>query len=107
MSLDIWLSVVRRTTVFSANITHNLNRMAKAAGIHMHVWRPDELGVKYAGELIEPLREGIALMEGDPEYFREHDAPNGWGTYDQFVPWLKKYLAACEGNPDAEIDVSR
>ena len=107
MSLDIWLSAVRKTEVFSANITHNLNRMAEAAGIYRHVWRPDELGAKYAGDLLAPLREGITLMESDPERFRKYDAPNGWGTYDQFVPWLKRYLAACEESPDAEIAVSR
>lgn len=39
--------------------------------------------------------------------FRAYDSPNGWGTYDNFVPWLEKYLAACEEYPDAEVRVSR
>lgn len=34
MSLDVYLSAVRETTIFSENITHNLNRMADAAGIY-------------------------------------------------------------------------
>jgi hypothetical protein len=107
MSLDVYLTAVRKTEVFSANITHNLGRMADEAGIYECVWRPDEADIKHAGELIEPLRNGIALMESAPERFRAFDAPNGWGTYDQFVPWLKKYLHACEQNPDAAIGVSR
>lgn len=29
--------------VYSANITHNLNRMAEAAGIYLALWRPSEM----------------------------------------------------------------
>ena len=107
MSLDVYLSAVRRTEVYSANITHNLNKMADAAGIYKHLWRPDEIGIKHAGELIEPLREGLALLESDPERFKAYNPSNGWGSYDGFVPWLRHYLAACEANPDAEVAVSR
>ncbi len=32
---------------------------------------------------------------------------NGWGTYKNFVPWVAKYLAACEEYPDADVSVSR
>jgi hypothetical protein len=39
--------------------------------------------------------------------FKMHDAPNGWGTYEQFLPWLEEYLRACEENPDAIVMVSR
>jgi hypothetical protein len=30
--------------VFDANITHNLNKMADAAGIYEACWRPEEIG---------------------------------------------------------------
>ena len=33
MSLDVYLEVMKPTEVFSANITHNLNKMAEAAGV--------------------------------------------------------------------------
>lgn len=92
---------------YSANITHNLNRMAEEAGIYQHVWRPEELGITHARQLIEPLRLGIALMRSEPARFRALDAPNGWGKYDAFVPWLERYLAACEMYPDATVEVSR
>jgi hypothetical protein len=49
--------------VYTANITHNLNRMAKEAGIYKHLWRPDEIGITLAGELIEPLQSGLALVD--------------------------------------------
>lgn len=96
-----------REELFSANITHNLNRMASEAGMYEHLWRPDEIGITTARELIEPIRKGLARMKADPDHFRPYSASNGWGTYDQFVPWIERYLAACEEYPDATIYVSR
>ena len=32
--------------VFEANVTHNLNRMAEAAGFYKEVWRPEEIGIE-------------------------------------------------------------
>ena len=92
---------------YSANITHNLGGMAEEAGIYKHLWRPEEIGVTKAGQLIEPLRAGLALMKLDPQRFKKHNSPNGWGLYENFVPWIKEYLAACEEHPDADVTVSR
>ena len=107
MSLDVALMVMKPTEVYWANITHNLGQMAKEAGIYMHLWRPDELGLTQAGELIEPLRAGLALLKADPERFEKHNSPNGWGLYKNFVPFVENYLAACEETPGAAIYVSR
>lgn len=96
-----------REKLFEANITHNLNRMAEAAGIYMHLWRPEEIGITKASQLIEPLQKGLALMRAEPEKFRRYDAFNGWGLYDHFVPWIERYLLACYENPDSIIEVSR
>lgn len=107
MSLDVYLTAVRPTEVYSSNITHNLNTMAEAAGIYKHLWRPDELGIKTAAELIEPLREGLARLRATPDVFVALEPENKWGTYRDFVPWVARYLAACEENPDATVGVSR
>lgn len=107
MSLDVYLTAIRPTEVYTANITHNLGRMAKEAGIYQHLWHPEELHITKASQLIEPLEEGLALLKGDPIRFIELDAANGWGTYEDFVPWIEKYLAACIENPDANISVWR
>lgn len=94
-------------TVYSSNITHNLSAMAEEAGIYKHCWRPEEIGITKAGQLIEPLESAVALMKSDPPRFKRHNAKNGWGSYDNFVPWVEAYLAACKAYPDAEVSVSR
>lgn len=107
MSLDVHLTRTQPTVVFNANITHNLGAMAKEAGIYEHLWRPKEIKVTKASQLIEPLRVAIATMKADPSRFEKHNSPNGWGLYEHFVPWLERYLFACEEYPDADVNVSR
>lgn len=120
MSLDIYLT--KRQTcpncghefgdpegeaIHSQNITHNLGGMAGEAGIYECLWHPEESGIKSAGQLIAPLRQAIEQMESDPERFKKHNAPNGWGMYEHFVPWLKRLLTACEESPGAGVRASR
>jgi hypothetical protein len=107
MSLDVYLTRVQSTVVYDANITHNLGEMAKEAGIYACLWRPDEIDITKAAQLIEPLRDGLALLKSDPERFKRLDSPNGWGLYIHFVPFVEQYLKACEKYPDAEVSVSR
>ena len=107
MSLDVSLTVVRSTMVFDANNTHNLGRMADEADIYRALWRPEEIGITKASQLVGPLTIGLALMKADPPRFEKHNAPNGWGLYEHFVPWIEAYLAACVEHPDADVSVSR
>lgn len=107
MSLDVWLTEVKPTEVFEANITHNLNTMAEEAGVYKHLWRPEEIGITKAKELIEPLTKALADMKERPDHYKQFDAENGWGLYVHFVPWIEKYLDACKEHPEAEIGISR
>lgn len=107
MSLDVSLIVRKPCEVFEANITHNLNKMADAAGIYQHLWRPEEIGVTEAHQLIEPLRAGLARMRAEPEKFRAFNAENGWGKYENLVAFTEKYLAACIENPEAQVRACR
>jgi hypothetical protein len=97
----------QRKSVYCSNITHNLNAMAGEAGICKHLWRPGEIGITKAHQLIEPLTAGLALLEARPDHFRQFDSPNGWGLYVHFVPFVESYLAACAEHPDADVSVSR
>lgn len=112
--------------VFDANITHNLNTMADKAGIYEALWRPYRLHkdwkdtndyekeLKFEGsvimkakDIISTLEKGLTLLKEKPEYFKKFNAENGWGTYEQFVPWVEEYLEACKQYPESEIYVSR
>lgn len=92
---------------YDANITHNLVEMADAAGIYKALWRPEEIGITKASQLIEPLEKGLALLLADPDKYKQFDSPNGWGLYVNFVPFVQRYLNACKEYPHAIIRVSR
>ncbi len=93
--------------LYSANTTHNLVPMAEEAGIYKQLWKPEEIGISKAGQLIKPLRAALVLMKARPTRFKKLNPKNGWGCYDNFVHWIERYLAACEEHPDAKIQVSR
>lgn len=113
MSLDIDLYVdvdtggdePERFQLFTANYTHNAGKMAAAAGIYQCVWRPEEMPeITCAGDLIEPLSEGIDQMMSDPAKFIALQPANGWGSYKSFLTWLEEYLEACIKHPKALIE---
>lgn len=91
-------------TLFTCNITHNLSRMAREAGIEKYLW--DANGM-IARDLIEPLAKGLSHLRAHPGHYRQFDAPNGWGRYEYFVPFVANVLKACREHPDARVEVSR
>ena len=109
MSLDISIIAVRPVEIFSANITHNLNKMAEAAGLYKPLWHPEQLEppVKLAKDLIPYLEKGLEALTARPNEFRELNSSNGWGTYDQLVEFTSNYLNACRENSDGQIRVDR
>ena len=120
MSLDVYLSRKRwisydegkthneeNEELYQANITHNLGKMAGEAGIYQHLWRPEEINITKASELIEPLTTGLVLLKSDEKRFMKFNSPNGWGMYEHFVPFVEEYLNACKEFPDATISISR
>jgi hypothetical protein len=107
MSLDIYFTEVRESEVHFQNITHNLNMMAKEAGMYKPLWRPEEVGITKAAELTPYLEKGIADMKDNPSKYRKFDAKNGWGTYDDFLPWLEELLQASKDFPESDIHISR
>jgi hypothetical protein len=94
-------------TAYEANITHNLGKMAREAGLYEPLWRPDEIGIEKAAQLVEPLRTGLTTLLSDREHFEQFNPENGWGDYDVLVQFTAGYLAACESWPEAHVEVSR
>ncbi len=107
MSLDVYLTAVRPTEVYSRNITHNLGKMAAEAGIYEALWRPEEINVATAEQLVPLLEAGLETLRADPERFKKFNPENGWGDYEGLVNFVEAYLQACKENPDAEVNVSR
>lgn len=105
MSLDIRLEI-NGDEVHWQNITHNLNRMANEAGFYQQLWRPDEVGITKAKQLIGPIENGLIEMIKNWDRFTIFNASNGWGTYDQFLPWLAELLSNLKQFPEADISVS-
>lgn len=120
MSLDFYLetepkpyecihcgsTVMKPEEVFDINITHNLGKMADKAGIYQVLWHPNDNGQVRAKDIVPTLRNGLSDLLSRPEYFSDFDSPNGWGTYEHFVPFVQSVLAACERHPDALVRVS-
>ena len=132
MSLDVSLKDPTATYesdyFYDANITHNLGKMAKKAGIYEALWRPYMLTKGYydlpegdskaeykyedgvtvfAKDIIEILCIGLKDLKERPEYFKQFDSPNGWGMYEHFVPFVEKYIQALDEYPRAIVLVSR
>lgn len=93
--------------VFSANITHNLGDMAMAVGIYEHLWRPEEIDIKKANQLIDPLRETLHKLKINPDEYKKYNPNNGWGSYDTLVTFISKYLDACYEYPESDVVVWR
>ena len=92
------------STLFSANITHNLVPIWTAAGVYEALYESEG---KIAEAIIPALSLGLVRMKGDPARFRRLNASNGCGTYEGAVPWLDALLRACMDHPKALIRVSR
>lgn len=112
MSLSVYLTIPSingggEEYLYSANITHNLGEMAGKAGIYKALWRPDENGLEFAYQLIEPLSLGLKELKSDPVKYEAFNSPNGWGKYEHFVPFVEKYLIACQRYPLASVRVCR
>lgn len=106
MSLDVYLSVDGER-VYERNITHNVNVMADAAGCYMHLWRPDEIGITKAIELIDPLERGLVALISEPDKYEAMNPSNGWGSYGGLLAFVASYLSACKNYPNADVEVSR
>jgi len=112
---------------FSTNITHNLGRMASEAGFYDAIWRPYRLNPDYniekgdydaeyefeskleikAKDIISNIEEGLIELKNNTKHYKMFSSKNGWGTYEQFVPFVEEYLKALKEYPEAEVRCDR
>ena len=117
----------RQEELYSANITHNLGKMAAEAGIYEALWRPYQLKEGYdipeddydaeyafeeanpvkAHEIIPIIKKGLTDMKKRPKHYEKFNSPNGWGTYIHFIVFIEKYLRALKEYPEAQVECDR
>lgn len=105
MSLNLRFSkvVTEDKCVGEFNITHNLTKMAEEAGLYKVLWRGDENGYFKAGAMTADVEVGLAKLKADPDYFKQFNSDNGWGTYEGLVAFVEEVLAVCKEHPDATV----
>ena len=107
MGLDVYLKEVKPCTIWAIGITHNLTAMAEAAGLYECMWRPEEICITLASQMIHPLECGIAVMEQDKEKLKKLNPENGFGNYEFLLSVAQRYLAACKEHPNATVEACR
>ena len=107
MSLDLSF-VVDGEVVWTRNITHNLNRMAKEIGAYGVLWRPEENGIETASDLIEPLIKSVDAFSRTPiETLRALEPENKWGTAENLIVFVELTLFAARLWPSAKVEACR
>ena len=96
-----------RAEFYTDNITHNLGKMAGEVGLYQPLWRPEEIGITHAKQLIEPLTEGYRDLLENREHLQTFNPSHGWGTYDGLVTFVRDYLEACIKYPIALVMADR
>ena len=117
----------KQEDVYSANITHNLGKMAGEAGLYKALWRPYQLKEGYnipeddyqaeykfeeenlvrAYEIIPIIEKGLEDMLARPKHYETFNSPNGWGMYEHFIPFIEQYLEALKEYPESFVDCDR
>jgi hypothetical protein len=113
VSLDVDLMVLKPTSVYSNNITHNLGKMSSFVkfddGLTLYdvLWRPEEKGLYFASDIEDYLDRGWNILMSEPNFYKTFNPENGWGTYEGLCEFVYRYRNACWDNPQAELSVSR
>lgn len=102
MGLDI--SLVRKEYLVDANITHNLVPMWEKAGIYDALYNSEGLEAR---EVLPILIDGLTDMVANPKKYEKLNSPNGWGLYENAMPWLIELIEGFKDNPEAIIEISR
>ena len=106
MGLVVYLEEMQLVEVYGKHITHNLVPMAKKAGLYKPLWEPASLKLKKARQLIPYLQKGIKALLANPDFYKQYDAVNGYGSYECLLQFAQEYLQACTEHPDSKIVVS-
>jgi len=107
MGVDVSLVAMQPVDVYCSGYTHNVIPIAREAGIYEAIWRPEEIGIDTAGQLIAPLEKGLKYLRENRERLLKLNPANGWGDVDSFTVWVSDYLDGCREYPAAKVEVCR
>ncbi len=106
MSYDVHLEVdaggPETVECYWRNHTSNTSRMWRDAGADIA-----EMYGKPAGECARALASAADRIETHPDLYSPMESPNGWGTRESTVLFLRDLADACERFPKATVRVSR
>lgn len=101
MSYSVGVYVVERTYHDVGNPTYNLAPMfTEALG-----YRLRELHGKRAGDVLPDVQRAVRRMLDYPEVFLALNPPNGWGTAEGALNFLRALETECAAVPDGEVSV--
>jgi hypothetical protein len=82
-------------------------RLDNYGTLYQLLWRPEELNIQYAYQLVQPLREANDLLLAKPGHFAQWNPSNGWGNYQNLCDFVREYLRACLEYPEAGVHACR
>jgi len=84
------------------NMTYNVSTMVKEACGVTFSWF-DGMTCKQALPILYFCWRNLRR---NPSHFRRFEAPNGWGTYEQFMPYMTRFYVMARLHPKGIIRVS-
>lgn len=102
------------------NITHNLAEMAEDClsfeegyqrySLYNLLWRDTQAPFtgNYLNVYIAHLAYCLYVLRNNPDYFKQYNPSNGWGTYEQLVEFVHSFIHALIDMPEGStIEYSR
>jgi len=87
-------------TLAQETITHNLTEMAEALGVYDILWHSG--GLK-AYDILFKINTAISELTFNRKQYEIYESPNGWGTVNGMLSFLKRVKEDCEEYPDAKL----
>lgn len=105
MSYDVSIHIPGKhgTTAeeWDRNLTYNLSSMMQEGGLILI-----DLDGEKAGAWIATLQTLYKAMLEEPDRFKAHNPPNGWGDYDGLLDFVRDFASAAEAHPDGIVLIS-
>jgi hypothetical protein len=106
VSYDVWLEIDtgggNTAYVFDRNMTSNVAPMWREAGADLA-----EMDGKPAVDCWPALANACDNMVDNPEKYKAMNPPNGWGSYDTCLDFLRSIRDACQEHPACTVRISR